>query len=123
MREMFDIRLARYVSEADTAKADFWATHDQVVASLQTLRADHGGRHERMLEADPWDLLIVDEAHHLNADEHEGPTLGYKLIKQLIDDRKVTSRLFFTGTPHRGKNFGFLSLMHLVDPDVFDPQG
>lgn len=122
LRTMFDIRLARYVPEADTKKGEFWHTHTQVVASLQTLRADNQGRHDRMLEAPDWDLLVVDEAHHLNADEETGPTLGYRLVTRLVENKKVRSSLFFTGTPHRGKNFGFLSLLKLLRPDWFDPK-
>src|SRR5262245_30193296 len=38
MRTMFGIRLAAYTVEADTTKADFWNTHNQVIASVQTLR-------------------------------------------------------------------------------------
>lgn len=122
LRTMFDIRVARYASEADTDRGDFWGTHSHVVASLETLRADHGGRHRRLLEAPSWDLLIIDEAHHVNADEEAGPTLGYKLAQRLADDKKVVSMVFFTGTPHRGKNYGFLALLQLLRPDVFDPR-
>ncbi|MBI1924751.1 DEAD/DEAH box helicase family protein [Candidatus Poribacteria bacterium] len=123
LRTMFDIRLAQYAAEADTKRGDFWNTHNQVVASLQTLRLDRNGRHNRLLESHRWDVLIVDEAHHLNADEKSGPTLGYKLVEQLVEERRVVSMLFFTGTPHRGKNFGFLSLLRLLKPDQFDPHG
>ena len=121
LREMFDIRLSRYTPEVDTARGDFWNTHRQVVASLPTLRSDRGGRHERMLEADPWDLLIIDEAHHLNADQGKGSTLGYRFVEQLLEHGKVESCVFFSGTPHRGKSFGFWSLMRLLRPDLFDP--
>lgn len=120
LKNMFDIRLAPYVTEADTKNSDFWHTHPQVVASLQTLRTDSGDRHERMLEAPPWDLLVVDEAHHLNADEKSGPTLGYQFLEKLVEADRVRSMVFFTGTPHRGKNFGFLSLLRLLRPDLFD---
>ncbi len=75
-----------------------------------------------MLEADPWDLVFVDEAHHLNADEEHGFTLGYRLLKKLVDKNRVESMVFFTGTPHRGKNYGFLGLLHLLRPDLFDLQ-
>jgi len=122
LRTMFDIRLARYVTEADSERSDFWATHSHVAASLETLRLDHGGRHQRLLDSPPWDLLIVDEAHHVNADEEAGPTLGYKLTQRLSDEKKVASMIFFTGTPHRGKNFGFLALLRLLRPDVFNPR-
>lgn len=121
LRTMFDIRLAVYTPEADTPRTDFWHTHYQVVVSLQTLRADHKGRHDRLVEADAWDLMVVDEAHHLNADEKSGPTLGYQLAKKLVEHKRVVSMVYFTGTPHRGKTFGFLSLLHLLRPDLFDP--
>jgi superfamily II DNA or RNA helicase len=122
LRDMFDIRLARYSSEADTPRADFWNTHSQVVASLPTLRADNKGRHQRMLEAEPWDLLIVDEAHHLNTEEKSEPTQGFQLVESLLEEKKVESCIFFTGTPHRGKSWGFWSLMNLLRPDLFDPK-
>ena len=122
LREMFDIRLARYLPEADTMRGDFWSTHRQVVASLPTLRADRNGRHDRLLEAESWDLLIVDEAHHLNADESRGSTLGYRFVEKLLEQKKVDSCVLFTGTPHRGKPFGFWSLMKLLRPDLFDPK-
>jgi SNF2 family DNA or RNA helicase len=51
MRQMFDIRLAIYTTDADTPRSDFWNTQDRVVASLPTLRADKNGRHERLLSS------------------------------------------------------------------------
>lgn len=122
LRDMFDIRLTRYTSEADTPRSDFWNSHSQVVASLPTLRADNNGRHQRMLEAEPWDLLIVDEAHHLNSEEKSEPTQGFQLVESLLEKEQVESCIFFTGTPHRGKSWGFWSLMNLLRPDLFDPQ-
>ncbi|MCO6436684.1 MAG: DEAD/DEAH box helicase family protein [Phycisphaerae bacterium] len=122
LRTMFDIRLAVYTPGADTQRTDFWHTHSQVVVSMHTLRADHKGRHDRLLECEPWDLLLVDESHHLNADEKAGPTLAYELIKKLEDHNKINSMIFFTGTPHRGKTFGFLAQLHLLRPDRFDPR-
>ena len=122
MRTIFDIRLAQYAPGTDTDKSDFWGTHPYVVASMHTLRSDRQGRQRRMLEADPWNIIMVDEAHHLNADEEQGPTLSYRLVKQLQDNGKVESIIFFTGTPHRGKKFGFLALLHLLRPDLFDPK-
>ena len=119
---MFDIRFALYLTEADTAKSGFWEANRQVVASLHTLRIERNNRLKRLLQSDPWDLVIVDEAHHLNADERQGPTLGYQLIKTLETQNRIKSMIFFTGTPHRGKNFGFLSLLQLLRSDLFDPK-
>ncbi len=122
LRIMFDIRLTMYMAELDTETSDYWGTHDLVVASLPTLRKDVNGRHERMLKAEDWDLLIVDEAHHLNAQEDSGATLGYRFLQNLIENNKFSSRLFFTATPHRGKDYGFFALLHLLRSDLFDPK-
>jgi len=133
MRTMFGIRLTGYTTEADTPKADFWNAHHQVIASVQTLRllftdktdkarGDTLPRRQRLLEADAWDMMVVDEAHHLNADEETGPTLGYKLVDELQKAGRIGSMVFFTGTPHRGKNYGFLSLLRLLRPELFDPR-
>jgi hypothetical protein len=119
---MFDIRLAIYTPEADTPRTDFWHTHAQVIVSLHTLRADHRGRHERLLDSDPWDLVLVDESHHITRMRKAGPTLALQLIKKLTDHNKVQSMVFFTGTPHRGKTFGFLAQLQLLRPDLFDPR-
>ena len=122
LKDMFDIRLQRYVSEADTPRGDFWATASMVVASFHTLRDDRRGARRRLLDADPWDLVIVDEAHHLSIDARTGETLAYSLISDMEERKKVNSLLFFTGTPHRGKDFGFFGLMRLIRPDLFDPE-
>ena len=122
LRTMFDIRLVKYTVESDTSKSDFWNSNNAVVASMQTLRADNKNRHKRILESEAWDLVIVDEAHHLNADESRGPTLGYQLLHKLETSGKVVSMLFFTGTPHRGKDYGFLALLRLLRSDLFNPK-
>jgi superfamily II DNA or RNA helicase len=128
LRTMFDIRLTPYLQELDTARSDFWQTHNQVVASIQTLRMGTKEsspkklkqRRERLLESEPWDLILVDEAHHLNAHEKEGMTLGYQLVRDIRERCRGSSLIFFTGTPHRGKNYGFLALLQLLRPDIFD---
>lgn len=122
LRDMFDIRLQRYVSQADTDRSDYWGTASMVVASFHTLRNEQRGARQRLLEADPWDLVIVDEAHHLNANERMGDTLAYGLLAELNKRSKTESLLFFTGTPHRGKDCGFFKLMQLLRPDLFNPE-
>ncbi|EGQ8037361.1 DEAD/DEAH box helicase family protein [Vibrio parahaemolyticus] len=120
MLEMFDIRLSMYAPENDTDRVDYWGANNMVVASLPTLRNNKNGRLERMLNAEPWDMLIVDEAHHLNSTEDKGGTQGFRLIQSLVDNGKFESKLFFTATPHRGKEYGFFSLLQLLRPDLFN---
>ena len=122
LKRMFDIRAATYHTDLDTDRADFWGVHQIVIASLPTLRIDRKGRHERLLDAPAWDMVIVDEAHHLNADEASGKTLGFELLERLNQAGRIVSCVLFTGTPHRGKSFGFWSLLGLLDPDLFGPK-
>lgn len=122
LKSMFDIRAAIYHPDLDTTRADFWGIHQIVVASLPTLRADNKGRHDRLLDSPAWDMVIVDEAHHLNAEEGANRTLGFDLLDKLQLEGKVESCVLFSGTPHRGKSYGFWSLMSLVDRDVFGPR-
>ena len=121
MREMFDIRLSIYVPAADTETSDFWNTQDRVIASAHTLRLDKHNRWDRLFDAKPWDLVLIDEAHHMNVDEQGHRTLSYQLVERLQERGKIRSMVLFTGTPHRGKDTGFLSLLKLLRPDDFDP--
>ena len=122
LREMFDIRTSDYVPAADTEASDFWNTQDRVIASAHTLRLDKGGRWERLFDAHPWDLVLIDEAHHMNVDDQGHRTLSYQLVERLQERGKVQSLVLFTGTPHRGKDAGFLSLLKLLRPEDFDPE-
>lgn len=122
LKALFDIRLSIYEPRIDTPKSDYWGMHNQVIASLPTLRSNRADRHERILEAEPWDMLIVDEAHHLNVDQGTGKTLGFAFVERLMSEGRVASCLFFSGTPHRGKPLGFWSLMGLLRSDLFDPR-
>ena len=119
LKEMFDIRVQTYSKDADKPRLDYWNSVHMVVASAHTLRLDHGGRWERLLAADPWDMVLVDEAHHLHAPERGG-TLAYRLVRRLQEQRRVKSMVFFTGTPHRGNDTAFLNLLGLLRPDLFD---
>jgi len=122
LKRMFDIRAAAYHSDLDTERTDFWGIHQIVVASLPTLRADRNGRHDRLLDAPGWDMVVIDEAHHLYADEETGKTLGFELVERLNKAGKIVSCVLFTGTPHRGKNYGFWALMSLLNSEVFSPR-
>lgn len=124
LREMFDIRLQTYDRAVDTPQLNFWDTANMVVASIHTLRrevAEGRATGSRFLDADLWDAVVVDEAHHLNADDRMGETLSFQLLRTMEERRRIASLLLFTGTPHRGKDFGFLSLLSLLRPSEFDP--
>lgn len=124
LRQMFDLRLQMYGREVDTPSSDFWGTAQMVVASVHTLRREVAeGRIEgsQFLDAEPWDAVVVDEAHHLHADERTGETLSLQLLKEMERRQKIRSLLLFTGTPHRGKDHGFFALLSLLDDAKFGP--
>lgn len=90
LRQMFDIRLQVYDRSVDTPAVDFWDTANMVVASVHTLRrevADGRAEGSRFLAADPWDAVVVDEAHHLHADQRTGETLSFQLLRALEERR------------------------------------
>jgi ERCC4-related helicase len=124
LHTMFDLRVQMYGREIAKASADFWGVTQMVVASIHTLRQEVAeGRAEAsaFLDAEPWDAVVVDEAHHLHADERTGETLSLELLKEMERRQKIKSLLLFTGTPHRGKDHGFFSLLSLLDADRFGP--
>lgn len=118
--QMFDLRFSVYTSESEKIDPHYWETTNRVIASFSTLQADKNDRFDHFKSAPAWDLIMVDEAHHMNAEEHN-VTLQYKFFQMLREHNKVISTVLFTGTPHRGKNYGFWSLMSLIDPNVFGP--
>ena len=48
--------------------------------------------------------------------------MSYQLVERLQERGKVQSLVLFTGTPHRGKDTGFLFLLKLLRPQDFDPE-
>ena len=63
-----------------------------------------------------WDLVIFDEAHRLTPTAETLHRVGRVLA------RNAPRALMMTATPHRGNEWLFRSLMHLVDPEVFPEQ-
>ena len=120
---MFDLTFDVFTVEQENTRVNYWKGHSHVIASFPTLAMDNEQRKKQIFESDPWDLVIVDEAHHMNATQRQGKTLQYSFFEELEQAGKVISIILFTGTPHRGFDYGFFSLMKLVNPTVFDPKG
>ena len=69
-----------------------------------------------MLEQANFDLVVVDEAHNLNA-TGKNVTGRYRLGELL--GRRSKHMLFLTATPHRGKPENFRLLLKLLEPTLF----
>lgn len=127
MEAQFDLHFSVFTSESMNAGGNPWkGSPKYVIVSAPTMQLNsteaQQERQKKLFESEPWDLVIVDEAHHMNAADNDGQTLEYQLFKKLNDAKKVISTVFFTGTPHRGFNFSFWMLMKLIAPQEFDPR-
>ncbi len=126
MSDQFDLNFDVYNSANDSDSVNYWKKHNMIIVSASTIQLKHNerqiDRQNKLFEAAPWDLVIVDEAHHMNAENAQGSTLQYQLFDNLQKAGKIISTVFFTGTPHRGIDYGFWMLMKLVAPDEFDPR-
>lgn len=88
---------------------------EQLVLCSQRFFADSAHRQQQALEAG-WDLVVVDEAHHLEWSEN-APSADYLFVEQLA----VASPglILLTATPEQlGKESHFARL-RLLDPDRF----
>lgn len=127
MEAQFDLHFSVFTSDSMNAGGNPWkGSPKYVIVSAPTMQLNateaQQERQKKLFESEPWDLVIVDEAHHMNAADNDGQTLEYQLFKKLNDAKKVISTVFFTGTPHRGFNFSFWMLMKLIAPQEFDPK-
>lgn len=69
-----------------------------------------------MFTAPSWDVLIVDECHHLSnygADASK-PVRQYSLVQKLIEKRPDGRVLLMSGTPHQGNPGRFSNLLRLL---------
>ena len=99
---------ARTTEEATFRSDPQAAWHDAsgvVVASLQMVRT---ARHGALVRAQKWDLVVVDEAHHLK----NRTTAGY----QLVDALKSRYLLLLTATPVENSLDELYNLVTLLRP-------
>ena len=87
--------------------------HDLWVVSLDLLSVNGAVQDAVHPDRMGWDAVVFDEAHRLT------PTaVGYYQAGRML--ALTTPRaLLMTATPHRGKEWLFRALLHLVDPDVY----
>ncbi|MCF5905425.1 MULTISPECIES: RNA polymerase-associated protein RapA [Aeromonas] len=89
-------------------------TEQLVICSLDFLRKKRR-RFEQVLEAE-WDLLVVDEAHHLEWSE-EAPTRAYEMVEALAE--QVPGVLLLTATPDQLGHQSHFARLRLLDPERF----
>ena len=108
----------RILSSADTANSNPFADPENRLAiiSLDTLRQER--MQEYLFEAQPYDLVVFDEAHKLSARyESDGAvhkSKRYELAERIAAQQK--NLLLLTATPHMGKDDAYYFLWRLLLP-------
>ena len=99
-----------------------WERHNQVIASIDTLKQQR--RLQRLTAAAPWDIVIIDEAHHVSRTRSGKKTVttqNYELASSLRNHAR--DLIFLSATPHQGNAFQFWSLIQILDDQLFaDPE-
>jgi superfamily II DNA or RNA helicase len=116
MREKFLV--AFDIVDRDQLRADgqIWTTSSRLITSLPFARQTDV---IATLANVSWDLVIVDEAHHMAAYE-DRETQAYRLGRVLAQNTKHL--ILATATPHKGDPVNFLKLLQLLDKDIHNPE-
>jgi len=116
LRDKLDINARTWVAGAlGDARLD---ADNVVVASIH--KAVFGSNLERVASSGPWDVLIVDECHHLSDWDPDGgkPNQSFKLVSQIAKTMPATGRLvLMSGTPHQGNEARFKNILRLLSND------
>ncbi len=110
---VFDEERCLAVEESSGQDNPFQA--EQLVLTTLEFFVSHPGRHRQALEAG-WDLLVVDEAHHL-VWSPEQPSHEYRLVEQLA--AATAGVLLLTATPEQLGKASHFARLRLLDPDRF----
>jgi ATP-dependent helicase HepA len=87
----------------------------QLILCSVDFLADNEKRSKQVIEAG-WDLLIVDEAHHLEWSA-KGPSPAYQVVESLA--RQTEGLLLLTATPRQLGPEGHFARLRLLDPDRY----
>ena len=116
MARRFNLTFSLFDAErcASHEEENPFETEQLILCSLDFLK-DHPDRQKQLLEA-KWDMLIVDEAHHL-AWLPGAPSESYQLVDQLAS--LTPSVLLLTATPEQLGPEGHFARLRLLDPHRF----
>lgn len=96
-------------------ESDARLSDSRIIASIH--RAVHSNNYPKILATEPWDVIVVDECHHLSDWAAGGgdPVEKFRLVRDLVVRQKPDSRLLLlSGTPHQGHIHRFGNLLGLL---------
>lgn len=98
--------------------ANPWSSESRVIASVDYIKRRDG--EFQSLSASRWDVVIVDEAHHLAANRSEDDVTDRHRLARWLSE--ATDALFLlTATPHDGYDESLASLLELLEPSLVLP--
>jgi len=100
--------------EAGSGQDNPFHSEQLVLCTLEFLR-DHPERQQQAVAGD-WDLLVVDEAHHLQWSPQDASP-EYRIIEQLAGETRGV--LLLTATPEQLGKASHFARLRLLDPDRF----
>lgn len=112
---LFDLVRTAAIKEHNPEQNVF-ATEQCIIASLDLL-LDHNDLYEQAIEAG-FDLLVVDEAHHLHWDRDQGGNDKYELVADFAHE--TPGVLLLTATPEQLGIESHFARLRLLDADRFD---
>ncbi len=122
LRDKLDIDCRSWVAGSSSdARLE---TDKVIVASIH--RAVLGDNFDRVSRSGPWDVVIVDECHHLSDWDPSGgkPNQSFKLVSQLVRAQPADGRLILmSGTPHQGSAARFSNILRLLSDDGRSVEG
>ena len=86
-----------------------------VLTSMEFLCSDE--QYMTQVTASQWDMVIIDEAHHLQWSLEEGGSREYNLVESLAG--KAPALLLLTATPEQSGREGHFARLRLLDPACF----
>lgn len=116
LREKFLVEFEVVEREQLRDNPQIWTDAHRLITSLPFARqADV----QATLASVPWDLVLMDEAHHL-AGYEQRETQAYRLGRTLA--RNAKHLVLATATPHKGDRANFLKLLQLLDEAIHQPE-
>ena len=94
-----------------------WRLYDHVIGSVDRFKSDINK--PLLLQAESWDLVIMDEAHNLSRTQYGlkyQSTERFRLAAALR--KKTDSILLLSATPHQGKQDKFQALLEILRPEL-----
>ncbi|AXY57158.1 RNA polymerase-associated protein RapA [Acinetobacter chinensis] len=111
---LFDLTRTASIKEHDPEQNPF-LTEQCIIASVD-LMIDHDDLREQAIAAG-FDLLVVDEAHHLMWSEEEGGNDRYDLVEEFA--QQTAGVLLLTATPEQLGVESHFARLRLLDPQRF----